>query len=134
MEGVPQEVSASLALGSSEMRSCLALRSLLRLEQSLAYTWTGLGEGRRPWLERGCQVSGHATEELESEPRTGTLQSPCKAHAALWVAGELLPAFKRLHESLHCGHMLSGCCVKAQRWAHISIAQPPQGLSALSYR
>lgn len=90
----PSEVSASLALRSSEMRSCLALRSLLRLEQSLAYTWTGLGEGRETVAQRGCQVSRHATEELESEPRTGTLQSPCKAHAALWVAGELLPTLQ----------------------------------------
>lgn len=81
-------------------------------------------------------MSGHAAEELESEPRTGTLQSPCKAHAALWCMVSCFPLFKRLHESLHCGHMLSGCCVKAQRWSPTSqLPSPPQRACLhLSYR
>ena len=50
----PSKVSAALALGSSGMRSCLALRRLLRLEQSPAHTWTGLWEGRETMAQRGC--------------------------------------------------------------------------------
>lgn len=83
----PSGVSAALALGLSGMRSCLALRRLLKLKWSLAHTWTGLREGRETMAQRGCQVPRHATKEseMEFEPRIGTLQSPCSSVARRWA-------------------------------------------------
>lgn len=58
----PSGVSAAPALGSSGMRSCLALRRLLKPERSPSHTWTGLQEGRETMAQRGCQVPRHATK------------------------------------------------------------------------
>lgn len=79
---------AALALGLNGMRSCLALRRLPRLEWSPARTWTGLREGRETMAQRRCQVPGHATQEseMESEPRIGTLRSPCSPVGHRWAA------------------------------------------------
>ena len=56
----------------------------------------------------------------------------CKAHAKpMQLCGSQVSCFplcKCRHESLHCGHMLSGCCVKAQRWApHLNCSAPLRG-------
>lgn len=89
-------VSAALALGLSGMRSCLALRRLLKLKWRLAHLDRPAGR-QGDHGSGGLQVPRHATKESRWNLSPGW---HCKAHELCGSQVGCFPLCKRQHESL----------------------------------